>query len=144
MEEMYALKQYLYEQTLQIEKQLSRTDRKLSVVVTNNVKGNETKETAGELCDSFEYRHFQGEKSGLKNNSRTNTKPVSNSSDSDEDYPDVMNISHNFTSLMANLENIIGMEPEGLLDEVESIETKLNRLETFMAEHPGADQGGTE
>ena len=44
VEEMYALKQYLYEQTLQIEKQLSRTDRKLSFVVTNNVKGNKTKE----------------------------------------------------------------------------------------------------
>ena len=129
-EEMYELKQDLLEQNLQIGKQLSNIDNKLSGFNTNN----ETKETGGELCESFEYKDFQNKDFQNAEVNRSKPKLISTSSDSDEDYPDVMNISHNFSSLMSNLENIIGMEPEGLLDEVESIESKLRRLEIFMAE----------
>ena len=128
-EEMYELKQDLLEQNLQIGKQLSNIDNKLSGFATNNTV-NETKEI-GESCESFEYKDFQNSVGEVN---RSKPKMISESSESDEDYPDVLNISHNFSSLMANLENIIGMEPEGLLDEVESIESKLGRLEKFMAE----------
>ena len=123
-EEMYVLKQDLLEQNMKIGKQLSTIDNKLSGYSASN-------ENVGELCNSFEYKDFKH-----KDNENNKSKPklISTSSESDEDYPDVMNISTNFSSLMTNLENIIGMEPEGLLDEVESIECKLKRLERFMAD----------
>ena len=123
-EEMYVLKQDLLEQNMKIGKQLSTIDNKLSGYSASN-------ENVGELCNSFEYKDFKH-----KDNENNKSKPklISTSSESDEDYPDVMNISTNFSSLMTNLENIIGMEPEGLLDEVESIESKLKRLERFMAD----------
>merc|ERR1719336_1322522 len=106
--EMYVLKQDLLEQNLKIGKQLSTIDNKLNGFYPNN----ETKENGGELCHSFEYKDFKN-----RNNEINRSKPklFSSSSESDEDYPDVMNISMNFSSLMTNLENIIGMEPEGLL-----------------------------
>ena len=118
------LKQDLLEQNMKIGKQLSTIDNKLSGYSASN-------ENVGELCNSFEYKDFKH-----KDNENNKSKPklISTSSESDEDYPDVMNISTNFSSLMTNLENIIGMEPEGLLDEVESIECKLKRLERFMAD----------
>ena len=121
-EDVYELKQNFIEQNIQLEKYLASIDGKLSL---RSRAGCE--EEGVESCDSFVYK-----KRKSKQNSAVGHDDDSSAmeSDSDEDYPDVMNISRSLNSIMGN----VGQKDVSLMQEVDTIEDKLDKFQTYLQE----------
>ena len=120
-EDVHELKQNFLEQNIQLEKYLARIDSKLSH--KNKSAGEDEGE---ETSDSFVYKQRKTKQScAVDTEDCTET-----SSDSDEDYPDVVNISMSLNSILGS----VGQQDVSLMQEVDTIEDKLEKFQSYLQE----------
>ena len=115
-EDVHELKQNFLEQNIQLEKYLARIDSKLSH--KNKSAGEDEGE---ETSDSFVYKQRK---------TKQTEDCTETSSDSDEDYPDVVNISMSLNSILGS----VGQQDVSLMQEVDTIEDKLEKFQSYLQE----------